>query len=82
MGNYLVARSLGSTSYTAWTFNGEAVAPDTDFDWRVLLADDPASAGTQIARASYVVDDGAQSDERLGSPVLTWLWKKALDEWA
>jgi hypothetical protein len=82
MGNYLVARSTGKASYVAWTFQGEAVVSNEDFNWQALLDVNATDAGTQVSNASYVIEDGEQNEERLGSPILAWLWKKAVDEWA
>ncbi|HEX4892404.1 MAG TPA: phosphatase PAP2 family protein, partial [Hyphomicrobiaceae bacterium] len=79
LGRYFVARCTSQNSYRAWSFKGEAVAGNADFDFRKIS--NAIDHKPTAAIPGFMSDEGEQSDNGLGSPILAWLWKKALAEW-
>jgi len=77
LGNYLVARSKKTPALTAWAFDGsEIYPPDLDFDWSSLYK---VEKGHQTPAGKHVIEMGPEEIDT--SPILEWLWKKALAEW-
>jgi len=77
LGAYFCRRSNNARQYDAWVFDGRRYPDNADFNWTEWY---DTNAGRQTAPA-YA--SGPQSNA-LGSasPILNWLWKKALAEWS
>jgi membrane-associated phospholipid phosphatase len=82
LGEYISRRFAGAASADAWSFMGEAYPPDSDFDWSEWYDVQTRSQSAPASTVPYAqkVPGGPHS---LGSasPILTWLWGKALAEW-
>jgi hypothetical protein len=76
LGRYFVARCLGMDKYRAWSFEGETVPANADFDFH-----DVSGAFEGTRNPGFITDSGEQSDPGLSSPILAWLWNKARAEW-
>ena len=79
LGQYLVARASHETSYDAWYFNGPAFSGD--FDWAAMF--DPATRQQQaLAGGATSINAAGQPLGANGrSPVLKYIWDKAVEEW-
>jgi hypothetical protein len=75
LGEYFVSRCTGAGNYGTWQFDGQLYVAAADFDWRQQY-DTVADARVAPVFASLLGNQPA-----LGSPVLGWLWGKALTEW-
>jgi len=78
LGKYLVSRATGGQTYQAWHFDGMQFPADRDFDWKRQY---DLRTNTQTAAENFVAGPAVQSDSRLASPILNWLWEKARSEW-
>jgi membrane-associated phospholipid phosphatase len=80
LGNYFVARSTNAASYVPWRFDGSVFPGNADFEWRLLY---DVASHMQIAAPPYVSSSPVESlDAAWRSPILYWLWNKALAEWS
>jgi membrane-associated phospholipid phosphatase len=76
LGHYFVARCTGARGFGGWRFDGTRYAGD--FDWHDLY---------DVARARQKETDFARSmgstslQGDTASPILRFLWKKAVEEW-
>ena len=83
LGEYFVYRCGGNippkAGYRAWRFDGTMYDPNGDFDWRdqydVSLDDHTGSNFTALSNPN------APAFVPGTSPILSWLWKKAEEEW-
>ena len=91
LGQYFVSRSSYTvdgwtqrlpqdTNYDAWKFDGSAYVGTCDFYWHEIY--DTATPG-QIGTAPYATNLGNKTMAGIGqSPILKWLWDRALTEWS
>jgi hypothetical protein len=78
LGNYFVSRCAKRPSYKTWSFEGNKYPSKEDFDWTALY---DVAAG-QIAKPPYVLATGTVNiGAKESSPMLSWLWNKAVAEW-
>ena len=85
LAHYFVGRCTGAADYEAWEFDGAAYAnsPLEDFNWRSLFSIPSSGSPFQASTVGYVTGTGTeQFDPNWHSPVLAWLWSKALTEWS
>jgi membrane-associated phospholipid phosphatase len=76
LGHYFVERCCGADEYRAWKFDGSRFKGD--FDWRQLY--DVEEAGQK--ETPFAEGMGTQRlDKDPGSPILEFLWNKAVAEW-
>lgn len=88
LGQYFVSRcnypldgsdDPDASSYEAWKFEGSAYAGTSDFSWHEIY--NTATPG-QVGTAPYATSLGNQTIAGISqSPILKWLWGKALAEW-
>lgn len=78
LGHYFIARSRECPELTAWAFDGSEgiYPPDLDFDWSSLY---DVETGHPTPAGQHVIEMGPEEIDT--SPILEWLWKKALAEW-
>jgi PAP2 superfamily len=76
LGEYFITRCGGGSNYFSWTFDGTQFVGTDDFDFRQQY-DTPT--GTRKAQAYAIKDPGAKA--AVPSPLLYWLWGKAVGEW-
>jgi membrane-associated phospholipid phosphatase len=82
LGEYIHRRFTEAPGFDAWSFMGEDYPPDADFDWSEWF-DVPAGSQRAPAVAVPYAERLPASPFNLGppSPILSWLWGKALAEW-
>ena len=74
------AHGSGNPAYTAFLFDGMAYPGNEDFDWTTTfdVNTDPVSVNTS---QPYLADLQSQGISAAATP-LSWLWEKAIQEWA
>ncbi|HUQ76785.1 MAG TPA: phosphatase PAP2 family protein [Burkholderiales bacterium] len=75
LGEYFVRRCRGAGAYTAWRFDGTRYQGNDDFRWRLLFNGD---TGQRINTSGFC--DLMGPEAALGSPMLRWLWNRAVAE--
>ena len=76
LGHYFIDRCRGAKDYKAWKFDGTRFKGD--FDWHDLYDVEHA----RQKQTAFAKDLGEQRLEKdPGSPILEFLWKKAVKEW-
>ncbi|MFS8051643.1 phosphatase PAP2 family protein [Rhizobium sp. BR 317] len=81
LGEYFCRRFSGEADFYAWSFDGEAYPEDADFNWAGWYDVQRQRQIAPDARSPCAAELGRH---KLGavSPILTWLWEKALAEWS
>jgi hypothetical protein len=79
LGAYLVQRMVGANTFDAWSFNGAAYPPASDFDWSDYY-DTASNAQTNVGTHVSPIATNPQ-DLGVSSPLLVWLWTQASAEW-
>jgi len=75
LGEYFVRRCRGAGTYTAWRFDGTRYPRNDDFRWRLLFN---GNTGLRVNTSAFCDLVGAQP--ALASPLLRWLWDRAVAE--
>jgi hypothetical protein len=81
LGQYLVTRASGATTYPAYGFNGEEYPNDRDFFWQDIF-DVEADPPVVKTAADHIDDLTAQTILPVSPSPLGWLWGKAKLEWS
>jgi membrane-associated phospholipid phosphatase len=78
LGDYFCRRATKKPEFNAWFFKGHAYPEHDHFDWTHWY---DVARRRQIAPAAVAEEEGPY---KLGpySPILDWLWRKALAEWS
>jgi hypothetical protein len=80
LGDYFVRRcGVGAGNFEPWRFDGERFTmppPNNDFDWRLLY-----DAVNDARRSAQFTDRLAGAAAPQTSPLLQWLWNRAVAEW-
>jgi hypothetical protein len=80
LGDYFIRRcGIGGGNFNAWRFDGERFTmppPNNDFDWRLLY-----DAVNDARLSAQFTDQIAGAPAPQTSPLLQWLWGKAVAEW-
>jgi hypothetical protein len=80
LGAYFVGRCSGS-QYRPWHFNGRKYPGGEDFKWYKLYNLATGEPRATPAHKPYSVPDAQLINPGTPSPILAWLWGKALGEW-
>ena len=81
LAGYLVQRFQQKRTFRAWSFNGQHYPETRDFHWSDWYDVSAAEQTAPNANAANVIQDNDPDPLGEPSPILDWLWKKALAEW-
>jgi len=85
LGEYLTRRFRARQTYSAWSFIGRNYPVDRDFDWsdwyEPIAGDQTAPNPNGNPPIAEPIGNLLGHPLGAASPILVWLWNKALAEW-